>query len=107
MAQSKRFRKALESYDPKKKHTVDEAVKIVKGWATTKFDQSVEVVLKLGEQRSPLDAADLGTLVGLMGDIRSDIYRGQNARHLLGNYPTAFNRAGYEAYQAARGRDPR
>jgi large subunit ribosomal protein L1 len=48
MAQSKRFRKALESYDPKKKHTVGEAVKLVKGWATTKFDQSVEVVLKLG-----------------------------------------------------------
>jgi hypothetical protein len=55
----------------------------------------------LDEQRPSLDAAGLKVLVDLMGGIRSDIYRGQNARHLLGNYPTAFNRAGYEAYQAA------
>src|SRR5258706_147998 len=35
-------------HDPKRKHELEEAVKLVKGWATTKFDQSVEVVMKLG-----------------------------------------------------------
>ena len=47
MAQSKRHQKALASYDRTKKVDLAEAIKLVKGWGTTKFDQSVEVAVKL------------------------------------------------------------
>lgn len=45
---SKRYRKALASYDPAKAYALEEAVRLLKGWASTKFDQTVEVHLKLG-----------------------------------------------------------
>ena len=46
--QSKRFKKAFASFDPARKYELGEAVKLVKGWASTKFDQTVEVAIKLG-----------------------------------------------------------
>jgi hypothetical protein len=37
----------------------------------------------------------------MIGKPRSDVFRNINARHLLGNYPAALNRAGYEFYLQA------
>jgi hypothetical protein len=53
----------------------------------------------LGRQGDSLPAADLAELAGLLGQRRTDVYRSVNARHLLGNYPTGFNRAGYDFIQ--------
>ncbi len=41
-------------------------------------------------------AADFDSLRRLLGQERKDQYRVQNATFLLGNYPAALNRAGYE-----------
>lgn len=57
--------------------------------------------VRLGTDGRRLAPAQLDTLVRLLGHKRQDIYRGPNAVHLLGNYPTAFNRAGYESYLLA------
>jgi hypothetical protein len=51
--------------------------------------------------KSELNQADLDTLSRLYGKPRQDVFRNTNARHLLGNYPAAFNRAGYEYYLRA------
>jgi hypothetical protein len=40
--------------------------------------------------------ADLEPLVGLLGDKRRDVWRDQNTTNLLGNYPAAAVRAGYD-----------
>jgi len=50
---------------------------------------------------SVLGLDDLKTLSGLFGDPRWNVFRNTNARHLLGNYPAAFNRAGHEYYLRA------
>jgi len=49
----------------------------------------------------PLDLAGLETLKNLLGHKRTDVYRNTNATHLLGNYPAALSRAGYQAYMDA------
>jgi len=48
-----------------------------------------------------LDPRQLRELVGMYGDMRRDVFRNTNARHLLGNYPAALNRSGYEYYLRA------
>jgi hypothetical protein len=48
-----------------------------------------------------LGRAEMDTLSRLYGKPRDDVFRNTNARHLLGNYPAAFNRAGYEYYLRA------
>jgi hypothetical protein len=55
----------------------------------------------LGQEPSNLDAAQLSVLSATLGQKRDDVFRNTNARHLLGNYPAAFNRAGYVFYQQA------
>jgi len=45
-----------------------------------------------------LSLAELDTLARMVGAPRTDVFRNTNARHLLGNYPAALNRAGYESY---------
>ena len=45
---SKRYRTLAEKVDPKKKYAVGEAVTLLKECDTTKFDQTVEIVMKLG-----------------------------------------------------------
>ena len=57
--------------------------------------------VRLGAEGRDLTSTQLDTLVDMLGETRSDVYRSANARHLLGNYPTAFNRAGYEHYVKA------
>ena len=44
---SKRFEKASDGLDRLKLHTVEEAVKVAKGAATTKFDETVDLALNL------------------------------------------------------------
>jgi len=53
----------------------------------------------LGQQGRTLSAAEIAELVDNLGARRRDTYRSINARHLLANYPTAFNRAGYDFIQ--------
>ncbi|MBU8870464.1 MAG: DUF2723 domain-containing protein [Gemmatimonadales bacterium] len=52
----------------------------------------------LGAPQDRLTPADYDTLRRSMGAIRRDVFRNKNAVHLLGNYPAAFNRAGYQFY---------
>jgi large subunit ribosomal protein L1 len=44
---SKRYRKEAAKVDARRKYSLEEAVRVLKTMATTKFDQSVEVALKL------------------------------------------------------------
>ena len=48
MAQSKRFKKAVEGLDTVKSYTVEEAVKLIKARATAKFDETIELSMNLG-----------------------------------------------------------
>ena len=57
--------------------------------------------LLLGRDGLTLDPDQLAELSGLFGRERTDVFRNANAEHLLGNYPAAFNRAGYEFWQRA------
>jgi large subunit ribosomal protein L1 len=45
---SKRFKKANEGVDPDKIYDIEEAVKLVKARATTKFDETIEIAINLG-----------------------------------------------------------
>jgi Protein O-mannosyl-transferase TMEM260-like len=58
--------------------------------------------LILGLEGGPLDVAQLKTLKDMLGETRTDVYRGANASHLFGNYPAALNRAGYEFFMKAQ-----
>lgn len=44
----KRYRNAAEGVDRKKLYSLDEAVKLVKAGATTKFDETIEIAMNLG-----------------------------------------------------------
>ncbi len=55
----------------------------------------------LGREFGSLGDADFDTLLGMIGSERNDVFRNANAVHLLGNYPAALNRAGYEFYLQA------
>ncbi len=55
----------------------------------------------LGVTGRALGSAELEDLTARLGERRTDVFRSTNARHLLGNYPTAFNRAGFEYTQRA------
>src|SRR5437763_4153013 len=45
---SKRFKKAIEGVDAEKAYDIDEVVKLVKGRATAKFDETIELAINLG-----------------------------------------------------------
>jgi hypothetical protein len=55
----------------------------------------------LGRSARDLRAGDLDSLSRMVGNLRTDQYRVPNANFLLGNYPAALNRAGYEFYLRA------
>jgi len=55
----------------------------------------------LGKKGRDLTTADLDSLNGMLGRERTDVFRNTNATHLLGNYPAALSRAGYEFYLRA------
>ena len=48
MAVGKRLKKAYEDVDKQKLYTIDEAIKMVKERATSKFDETIEVAVNLG-----------------------------------------------------------
>ena len=48
MARLTKYRKAArEGLDPEKLYSLEEAVGLIKGWATRKFDETVEVAMNL------------------------------------------------------------
>jgi len=57
--------------------------------------------LLLGREGKGLEPRQFDELSAMFGRKREDVYRNANAKHLLGNYPAAFNRAGFEFYQMA------
>lgn len=73
-ARSKRYRAALGRVDRAKRYPVDEAVGIVKANANAKFDETVEVALRLGVDPKKGDQQVRGSVVlphGLGGKARS------------------------------------
>jgi len=65
------------------------------GWA----DDSPQV--KLSQGSSPSEPIDYLRLMAEVGLPRTDVYRNRNTVHLLGNYPAALSRAGFEFIVAA------
>jgi large subunit ribosomal protein L1 len=63
MKLAKRYKAAVESYDSEKKFSVEEAVEVVKKNATAKFDETVEVVARLGVDPRHSDQQVRGTVV--------------------------------------------
>lgn len=57
--------------------------------------------IPLGGTTTGLSVAELDTMLDLFGHMRRDVFRNRNAVHLLGNYPAALNRAGYEFFMQA------
>src|SRR5437870_8261256 len=50
----KRLKKAYEGVDPMVSHPLDEAVKLIKGRASAKFDETVEIAMNLNlDPRKP------------------------------------------------------
>lgn len=64
MAKNKRLRGIYESFDPAKIHGLDEAIRLVKGNARAKFDETVEISMNLGIDPRHADQMVRG-LVGL------------------------------------------
>ncbi|HUI64247.1 MAG TPA: 50S ribosomal protein L1 [Bacteroidota bacterium] len=62
MKRSKRYKAAQAKIDPKKFHTVEEAVALVKETATAKFTESVEIAVLLGVDPKKADQAIRGTV---------------------------------------------
>ncbi|MFT5233069.1 MAG: hypothetical protein ACI9UK_002421 [Candidatus Krumholzibacteriia bacterium] len=60
----------------------------------------------LGKQGKNLSTADLDSLLQMVGEYRTDVFRNKNASFLLGNYPAALSRAGYESYMDANAAAP-
>ena len=58
----KRYRKEAERVDARKKYAVDEAVKLLKTMASTKFDPTVEIAIKLNVDPKRSEQAIRGSL---------------------------------------------
>ncbi|MEO5931100.1 MAG: 50S ribosomal protein L1 [Candidatus Kapaibacterium sp.] len=59
---SKRFTTIVKKFDPAKMHTLQEAIDIVKGNATAKFDESVDIAIRLGVDPRKADQLVRGTV---------------------------------------------
>jgi len=62
MQHSKRYRAAREKVDAAKLYTVDEALTVLKSFEGSKFDESVEIALRLGVDPKKPDQAIRGTI---------------------------------------------
>ena len=62
MKAGKRFRASLAKVEKKKLYTIDEAVAIVKETATAKFNESVDIAVRLGVDPKKADQAIRGTV---------------------------------------------
>ncbi|MFP4368338.1 MAG: 50S ribosomal protein L1 [Candidatus Kapaibacterium sp.] len=58
----KRYESLIKKYDEKKLYPVDEAVNLVKGNATAKFDESLEIAMRLGVDPRKADQMVRGTV---------------------------------------------
>ena len=61
--QSKRFRSLAEEAKDKPEQSLDDAVKLLKTFSTTKFDQSVEIHMRLGIDNKQADQIVRGSIV--------------------------------------------
>ncbi|MBO2520110.1 MULTISPECIES: 50S ribosomal protein L1 [Limnochorda] len=59
----KRYLKLLELYDPQKAYSADEAISLVKRMASARFEETVELALKLGVDPRHADQQVRGTVV--------------------------------------------
>lgn len=62
MSESKRFKALVKNVDPQKQYLLPEAVEIVKKNATAKFDESVDVAIRLGVDPRKADQLVRGTV---------------------------------------------
>jgi len=62
MNKSKRFEAVLKKIDQKKVYTVEEAVHLVKDMATAKFNEAVDIAVRLGVDPKKADQAVRGTV---------------------------------------------
>ncbi len=60
---SKRYRKAAELVDPEKNYPIEEAVALVKQFPPAKFDETVEIAVRLGIDLKKQEGGIRGTLV--------------------------------------------
>ena len=60
---SKRYKAAAEKIDAEKKYNVSDALGLLKQMGTTKFDQSVEIALKLSIDPKRSEQAIRGSLI--------------------------------------------
>ncbi len=60
---SKRYQKAHEMIDKEKKYELDEAIKLLKGFPTTKFDETIEIHMNLGVDPRKADQQIRNSLV--------------------------------------------
>ncbi len=62
MAKNKRYREAKKQVKPDKVYSIDEGLKLVLDTATTSFDESVDIVIKLGVDAKQSDQQVRGSL---------------------------------------------
>jgi len=62
MKRSKRYQKSLEKIDRNKEYSVEDAIKLLKETATAKFDETIEVAMKLGVDPRHADQMVRGTV---------------------------------------------
>ena len=62
MAHGKRYLDATKRFDRERHHTADEAIDVVKSLATANFDESVELVVRLGVDPRKADQMVRGTV---------------------------------------------
>ncbi|HEY4378501.1 MAG TPA: 50S ribosomal protein L1 [Acidimicrobiales bacterium] len=72
MAKGKKYTDATKRYDNEQLHTVPEAVDLVKSLASAKFDETIELVMRLGVDPRKADQMVRGT-VGLPSGTGTDV----------------------------------
>ena len=92
MAHGKRYLDATKRFDRDRHHTADEAIDVVKSLATANFDESVELVVRLGVDPRKADQMIRGTVAlpsGTGKDVRIAVFA-------QGDAATAAEAAGAE-----------
>ena len=83
MAKGKKYEDAAKSFDPLRLHSDTDAVSLVKSLATRRFDESVDVVVRLGVDPRKADQMMRGTISlpsGTGKDVRVAVFaQGENA----------------------------
>jgi len=77
MAQGKRYRNAAQKYDRDRAHPAPEALELVRSLATAKFDETVELVVRLGVDPRKADQMVRGTVAlpsGTGTDVRIAVF---------------------------------